>query len=175
MQVGGDGNLEAKAVATTVEISHDAWVFPWVFNPRITTNISIKSMIARWRRGRDSNPRYRSRYTPLAGARLRPLGHLSGGALIGASTFGIKRFSCDFPLFPKKSRLRFRAEKGANAGTAAHVPLAGALQDGRFSACRRHKFGAETGSDEPPASEAAGPGKQAHGRAPRQNRDFSAG
>ena len=32
-----------------------------------------------WRRGRDSNPRYAfCAYTPLAGARLRPLGHLSG-------------------------------------------------------------------------------------------------
>ena len=30
-----------------------------------------------WRRRRDSNPRYRFRYTPLAGERLRPLGHLS--------------------------------------------------------------------------------------------------
>ena len=30
-----------------------------------------------WRRGRDSNPRYPSGYTPLAGERLRPLGHLS--------------------------------------------------------------------------------------------------
>lgn len=30
-----------------------------------------------WRRGWDSNPRYRLRYTPLAGERLRPLGHLS--------------------------------------------------------------------------------------------------
>lgn len=31
----------------------------------------------KWRRRRDSNPRYRFRYTPLAGERLRPLGHLS--------------------------------------------------------------------------------------------------
>ena len=30
-----------------------------------------------WRRGRDSNPRDDSSPTPLAGARLRPLGHLS--------------------------------------------------------------------------------------------------
>jgi hypothetical protein len=29
------------------------------------------------RRGRDSNPRYALTYTPLAGARLQPLGHLS--------------------------------------------------------------------------------------------------
>ncbi len=31
-----------------------------------------------WRRGRDSNPRYHLWYTPLAGERLQPLGHLSG-------------------------------------------------------------------------------------------------
>ena len=31
----------------------------------------------RWRRRWDSNPRYPSGYTPLAGERLRPLGHLS--------------------------------------------------------------------------------------------------
>jgi hypothetical protein len=37
-----------------------------------------------WRRGRDSNPRYRSRYTPLAGERLRPLGHLSVALQIAA-------------------------------------------------------------------------------------------
>ena len=35
-----------------------------------------------WRRRRDSNPRYRSRYTPLAGERLRPLGHISVGGCI---------------------------------------------------------------------------------------------
>ena len=33
-----------------------------------------------WRRGRDSNPRYGLPYTPLAGERLRPLGHLSNCA-----------------------------------------------------------------------------------------------
>ncbi len=31
-----------------------------------------------WRRGRDSNPRWVSPHTPLAGERLQPLGHLSG-------------------------------------------------------------------------------------------------
>ncbi len=35
-----------------------------------------------WRRGWDSNPRYRLRYTPLAGERLRPLGHLSTALLV---------------------------------------------------------------------------------------------
>ena len=33
--------------------------------------------IRRWRRARDSNPRYGSPYTPLAGVRLQPLGQLS--------------------------------------------------------------------------------------------------
>ena len=34
-------------------------------------------LFARWRRGRDSNPRWVSPHTPLAGERLQPLGHLS--------------------------------------------------------------------------------------------------
>ena len=38
---------------------------------------SVPTQGLQWRRGRDSNPRYRLRYTPLAGERLRPLGHLS--------------------------------------------------------------------------------------------------
>ena len=33
--------------------------------------------IRKWRRARDSNPRYGSPYTPLAGVRLQPLGQLS--------------------------------------------------------------------------------------------------
>ncbi len=39
---------------------------------------TLKRVNVKWRRRRDSNPRYRSRYTPLAGERLRPLGHFSG-------------------------------------------------------------------------------------------------
>ncbi len=34
-------------------------------------------VIRRWRRERDSNPRYPLRYTRFRGARLQPLGHLS--------------------------------------------------------------------------------------------------
>ncbi len=67
-----------------------------------------KSMIFRgvfgwWRRGRDSNPRYHRWYTPLAGERLRPLGHLSGLALVSAKWRDFKGFlpllhnSVDFP------------------------------------------------------------------------------
>ena len=41
----------------------------------MTSELQVK-----WRRRRDSNPRYRSRYTPLAGERLRPLGHVSTDA-----------------------------------------------------------------------------------------------
>ena len=42
-----------------------------------------------WRRERDSNPRYRfCPYTPLAGARLRPLGHLSGNSdFVGLASY----------------------------------------------------------------------------------------
>ena len=38
-----------------------------------------------WRRGRDSNPRDGSPPTPLAGVRLRPLGHLSARVDIGCA------------------------------------------------------------------------------------------
>ena len=51
----------------------------------------------RWRRGRDSNPRYRSRYTPLAGERLRPLGHLSVFLYAANNTTFIKK-SKDFMM-----------------------------------------------------------------------------
>jgi hypothetical protein len=42
-----------------------------------------------WRRGRDSNPRKELPFTPLAGARLRPLGHLSGRVLSPFTERGI--------------------------------------------------------------------------------------
>ena len=53
--------------------------------------------LIRWRRGRDSNPRYRSRYTPLAGERLRPLGHLSVFLYAANNTTFIKK-SKDFMM-----------------------------------------------------------------------------
>src|ERR1051325_7445038 len=36
-----------------------------------------------WRRGWDSNPRYAFTYTRFPSVRLKPLGHLSGGLLLG--------------------------------------------------------------------------------------------
>ena len=43
-----------------------------------TTRVFI-SIMSKWRRGRDSNPRWSYKpHTPLAGERLQPLGHLSG-------------------------------------------------------------------------------------------------
>ena len=53
-------------------------IFCWVFWRNFSV-YTIKVFIIKgtWRRRRDSNPRYRSRYTPLAGERLRPLGHVS--------------------------------------------------------------------------------------------------
>jgi hypothetical protein len=45
--------------------------------PKPTFKSNLESMGDIWRRGRDSNPRYHSWYTPLAGERLQPLGHLS--------------------------------------------------------------------------------------------------
>ena len=40
-------------------------------------NISTKVQIRKWRRGRDSNPRYRFRYTAFPVLHIRPLCHLS--------------------------------------------------------------------------------------------------
>ena len=48
-----------------------------------------------WRRGRDSNPRDPSGPTPLAGERLRPLGHLSDKARVRLKPIAGKAF---FPL-----------------------------------------------------------------------------
>ena len=74
-----------------------------------------------WRRGRDSNPRYRFRYTPLAGERLRPLGHLSNHvALIEKSRTLINcfqpqgRISQDFlRIAPMSVTLSARGEHSA--------------------------------------------------------------
>ncbi len=52
-----------------------------VFSPRSKGGAQRTwGYLGQWRRRRDSNPRYRFRYTPLAGERLRPLGHLSVSA-----------------------------------------------------------------------------------------------
>lgn len=45
-----------------------------------SAGIGVPSLGLKWRRRWDSNPRYPSGYTPLAGERLRPLGHLSVSA-----------------------------------------------------------------------------------------------
>ena len=37
----------------------------------------LKNMVGLWQRRRDSNPRNALTFTPLAGERLRPLGHVS--------------------------------------------------------------------------------------------------
>lgn len=37
----------------------------------------LTNQVGKWRRERDSNPRWDFSHTPLAGARLQPLGHLS--------------------------------------------------------------------------------------------------
>ena len=59
---------------------------------------SVPTQGLKWRRGRDSNPRYALTYTPLAGARLQPLGHLSSAA----KSLQIKgrRGKSQFPLGP---------------------------------------------------------------------------
>ena len=48
---------------------------PW-FVARYSIQLSYGRVVL-WRRERDSNPRWGFSHTPLAGERLRPLGHLS--------------------------------------------------------------------------------------------------
>ena len=50
--------------------------------PTITNTEKLLTTVE-WRRGRDSNPRDSYPPTPLAGARLRPLGHLSEAVIKG--------------------------------------------------------------------------------------------
>src|SRR5690606_4961709 len=52
-----------------------------------------------WRRGWDSNPRGPSEPTPLAGERLRPLGHLSGEASIKENLRHNQHPLCSFTRF----------------------------------------------------------------------------
>ena len=47
---------------------------------------------SKWRRRRDSNPRTSHPVTPLAGERLRPLGHVSAGGSIPFSYILTSRF-----------------------------------------------------------------------------------
>ena len=57
--------------------SHNAVVNPWNY-AGISTEIPVTEIVRIWwRRRRDSNPRDDSSPTPLAGERLRPLGHIS--------------------------------------------------------------------------------------------------
>ena len=57
--------------------SHNAVVKPWNY-AGISTEIPVTEIVRIWwRRRRDSNPRDDSSPTPLAGERLRPLGHIS--------------------------------------------------------------------------------------------------
>ncbi len=66
--------------------------------------IQAKSLI--WRSRRDSNPRDPSGPTPLAGERLRPLGHSSAGVFSGnipkLQAYDLAKF-CDTRIFPLKS------------------------------------------------------------------------
>ena len=73
-----------------------------------------------WRRGRDSNPRDGSPPTPLAGARLRPLGHLSKAAVTGFAPGGQGRAG------------RARVEYGRNR----HMVVAAAAERGESSDAR---------------------------------------
>ena len=100
---------------------------------------------SKWRRRRDSNPRYRFRYTPLAGERLRPLGHVSADPFIGTGGAGQ---GWNFH-FPGSAKLRCGAVAGWHASPGA------GLWRGRFAG-----FWARAGSG------ARGPGAVRAGAGP---------
>jgi site-specific DNA recombinase len=52
----------------------------------------VRSSVLKWRTGRDSNPRYRYRYTRFPSVRLQPLGHLSLPVQTGFPTSGDAAF-----------------------------------------------------------------------------------
>ena len=68
---------------------------------------------SKWRSGRDSNPRDDSSPTPLAGARLRPLGHRSAAVVKGKEACNQDAIFVDLPKplempeFPVSSRLEW--------------------------------------------------------------------
>ena len=80
-------------------------------------NYKSTSYENKWRRGRDSNPRDGSPPTPLAGARLRPLGHLSGAVHTGHK-------GCLASLFWQRGRkgARFARLKMADRHGKAALP-----------------------------------------------------
>ena len=51
-----------------------------------------QAKVGRWRTRRDSNPRYRFRYTPLAGERFQPLSHRSRVLVDGRDMITFPRF-----------------------------------------------------------------------------------
>ena len=59
----------------------------------VRKSAGLRVCLKLWRRGWDSNPRYPSGYTPLAGERLRPLGHLSGKGAIAGNNQEFKHFT----------------------------------------------------------------------------------
>lgn len=77
---------------------------------------ALRSLKLKWRRRWDSNPRYHLWYTPLAGERLRPLGHLSGAALIGPFIYRRKRFFISAHVLHALRRPEHPAEANPIAG-----------------------------------------------------------
>src|SRR5690606_4613692 len=92
----------------------------------------------KWRRGRDSNPRDGSPPTPLAGARLRPLGHLSADALSGNSA-------------ASQAPITGMAENRGNYGEDKQFPVASAKgailppRIGMHIRCRLHAYSMQHG------------------------------
>ena len=89
---------------------------------------SVPTQGLKWRRGRDSNPREAFTSTPLAGARLRPLGHLSGAPRIEkrSRTINTAMHLClpkERNMQSDKTRTKWTAElAGSGRNEISHKP-----------------------------------------------------
>ena len=89
LEKGGYRRDHVRAFAQHVEVADDAIYINGSKNTLLRTLIATKGgksagigvpgFIPKWRRERDSNPRYGYPYTRVPGVRLRPLGHRSAG------------------------------------------------------------------------------------------------
>ena len=114
---GGYRRDHVRAFAQRVEVADDAIYIKGSKNVLLrnlvaakggkSAGIGVPGFIPKWRRRRDSNPRYRFRYTPLAGERLRPLGHLSARGFSMRHGLGLQGFfrlsGEDFTACPRMS------------------------------------------------------------------------
>gem|GEM_PF-3822834 len=113
-QVFGDSALKPISILTARDVHREIRVHEWVQTLPEAPKNTMKSMESRWRRRRDSNPRYRFRYTPLAGERLRPLGHLSARGFTmrhGLRLQGFFRFLRQYSEFQQRRTKRRKSRR----------------------------------------------------------------